>query len=172
MVFGKSPSRARRIVRDGDILVATVRTYLRAITHVPHAGANLICSTGFTVLTAGPRVLPRYLFYWTRSEPFVAAVVSRSVGISYPAINPPELAGLPVPLQSLQRQSAVAALLDGETAKIDDLIAKKQRLIEVLEESRTAQINRVVTQGLDTGAPTKQNGTELARAGARPLGEA
>jgi type I restriction enzyme S subunit len=84
MEFGKAPSRARRIVRDGDLLVATVRTYLRAITHVEHAGANLICSTGFAVLTAGPRVLPRYLFYWTRSEPFVAAVVSRSSASATP----------------------------------------------------------------------------------------
>ena len=48
--FGSAPSRARRVVREGDILISTVRTYLRAIAPVPEATDNLIASTGFCVL--------------------------------------------------------------------------------------------------------------------------
>jgi type I restriction enzyme S subunit len=48
--FSVGPSRARRIVRDGDIIVSTVRTYLRAIVRIVHAEDNLIVSTGFAVV--------------------------------------------------------------------------------------------------------------------------
>ena len=46
-------------------------------------------------------------------------------------------------------QRAIAAFLDRETAKIDALMAKKERLIELLQEKRTALITRAVTKGLD-----------------------
>ena len=65
-----------------------------------------------------------------------------------------------VPLPSTTEQSAIAALLDLETAKIDALVAKKQRLIELLQEKRTAIIIRTVTRGLDPNVPTKDSGLE------------
>src|SRR5258705_13962821 len=49
MPFGQAPSRARRRVRDGDVIVSTVRTYLRAIAPVTKPPANMIASTGFAV---------------------------------------------------------------------------------------------------------------------------
>ena len=49
-VFEKAPSRARRIVRNGDVIVSTVRTYLRAITAIEAPEPNLIVSTGFAVI--------------------------------------------------------------------------------------------------------------------------
>lgn len=51
MAFGEAPSRARRIVHDGDILVSTVRTYLRAVVRIDVAEESLIASTGFAVIT-------------------------------------------------------------------------------------------------------------------------
>lgn len=51
-------------------------------------------------------------------------------------------------------------LLDHETAKIDELVAKKVRLIELLEEKRIALITRAVTKGLDPGVPMKKSGVE------------
>src|SRR5690348_11463342 len=50
MFFHEAPSRARRKVRNGDILVSTVRTYLKAIATVSDAPDNLIASTGFCVI--------------------------------------------------------------------------------------------------------------------------
>ena len=50
VVFENAPSRARRKVRDGDTIVSTVRTYLRAIAPVKNPPANLIVSTGFAVV--------------------------------------------------------------------------------------------------------------------------
>lgn len=57
-------------------------------------------------------------------------------------------------------QRAIAAFLDRETARIDALVAKKERLIELLQEKRTALITRAVTKGLDPKAPMKDSGVE------------
>ncbi len=57
-------------------------------------------------------------------------------------------------------QRAIAAFLDRETARIDELVAKKERLIELLQEKRTALITRAVTKGLDPNVPMKDSGVE------------
>ena len=63
-------------------------------------------------------------------------------------------------LPPLPEQRAIAAFLDRETAKIDALVAKKERLIELLQEKRTALISRAVTKGLDPNVPMKDSGVE------------
>jgi type I restriction enzyme S subunit len=136
MIFREAPSRARRILADGDVLISTVRTYLRAIAHIEKVNGFLICSTGFAVLSAGKTVDPRFMAYWARSEFFVDEVVSRSVGVSYPAINASDIGNLPLPVLSLSEQCAIATFLDRKTSKIDALIAKNERLIELLQEKR------------------------------------
>jgi type I restriction enzyme S subunit len=64
----------------------------------------------------------------------------------------------PVPPEPEQR--AIAAFLDRETARIDALVAKKERLIALLQEQRTALITRAVTKGLDPTVPMKDSGVE------------
>lgn len=59
------------------------------------------------------------------------------------------------PAPPLPTQKAIASFLDRKTAVIDALIAKKERLIELLEEKRAALINRAVTKGLDPDVPTR-----------------
>jgi restriction endonuclease S subunit len=65
-----------------------------------------------------------------------------------------------LPIPPLSEQRTIAAYLDRKTAQIDTLIAKKQRLIDLLQEQRTAVINRAVTQGLDPDAPMQDSGIE------------
>ena len=67
---------------------------------------------------------------------------------------------LVVPLPPHPEQQAIAAFLDRETAKIDALVARKERLIELLQEKRTALITRAVTRGLDPNVPMKDSGVE------------
>lgn len=57
-------------------------------------------------------------------------------------------------------QRAIAAFLDRETARIDALVSKKERLIELLQEKRTALVSRAVTKGLDPNVPMKHSGVE------------
>jgi type I restriction enzyme S subunit len=149
MRFADAPSRARRVVKDGDVLVSTVRTYLRAITHVNKVEEPLICSTGFAVLTASGAVHSKFLAYWVRSVCFVDEVVARSVGVSYPAVNASDVGNIPCPIMPFDKQQAIAAYLDRETSRIDALIEKKRRQIELLQEKRAALISNAVTKGLD-----------------------
>ena len=64
------------------------------------------------------------------------------------------------PLPPLPEQRAIAAFLDRETARVDNLVARKERLIGLLQEKRTALITRAVTRGLDPNAPMKDSGVE------------
>lgn len=148
MVFEDAPSRARRIVRQGDVIVSTVRTYLRAIAPIETSDVNLIVSTGFAVLR--PRQMDYgYVAYVASAPYFVETVVAHSVGVSYPAINPSELACLDIILPSLDEQCAIAAFLDHETAKIDTLATKVREAIERLKELRATLISAAVTGKID-----------------------
>lgn len=132
MTFVDAPSRARRVIRPGDTIVSTVRTYLRAVLPVHESG--LIASTGFACLRPRGEVEPRFLSWWAQSDEFIEEIVARSVGVSYPAINPSEIGLMRFPMRPLAEQRAIADYLDSETVRIDALIAKKQRLRQLLGE--------------------------------------
>jgi type I restriction enzyme S subunit len=71
-----------------------------------------------------------------------------------------KFSSLLMPLPSLPIQKAIAAYLDKETVRIDALIAKKGRQIELLQEKRQAIITRAITKGLDPKAKMKDSGVE------------
>ena len=160
MLFSDAPSRARRIVRDGDVIISTVRTYLEAIASIKEPPANLIASTGFAVIRPNKSLDKGYAAYCLRASGFIKEVVARSVGISYPAINASDLVNIKTPEPPRAEQEKIAAFLDHETAKIDALIEKQQRLIELLKEKRQAVISHAVTKGLNPNAPMKDSGVE------------
>ena len=157
--FAEAPSRARRRVRAGDVLVSTVRTYLRAIAPVVDPPENLVVSTGFAVLRPHA-IAPRFLGYAVQAEFFIAEVIGRSVGVSYPAINAGDLVKIKVPFPPLPDQAAIATFLDRETAKIDALVEEQKRLIDLLKGKRQAIISHAVTKGLNPNAPMKETGIE------------
>ena len=143
MAFEDAPSRARRIVCDGDTIISTVRTYLRAVAAIHDPIPNTIVSTGFAVVR--PRsVSPSFMSYVLSEQGFIEAIMARSVGVSYPAVNAFEIGMLSIPLPPLSEQHAIADFLDCETDKIDTLVAKKRTLIERLKEERTALITHTV----------------------------
>ena len=158
--FHEAPSRARRKVRSGDILISTVRTYLKAIAAVDGAPENLIASTGFCVVRPSGELDSRFAGWVAKTDEFVNEVVARSVGVSYPAINASQLVDIQVPLPLLENQRRIAAFLDKKTAQIDALIAKKQALLECLAEKRRAVITRAVTKGLNSAARMKNTGID------------
>ncbi len=160
MAFHEAPSRARRKVRGGDILISTVRTYLKAISAVRESKDNLIASTGFCVVRPGAELHPGFAGWAAMSEGFVGEVVSRSVGVSYPAINASQLVDIEIPLPPLDTQKRIAAFLDEKTTQIDGLIAKKQALLERLAEKRQAVITQAVTKGLNPNTPMKPSGID------------
>lgn len=145
MTFENSPSRARRIVKNGDVIVSTVRTYLKAITQIKNGEENLIVSTGFVVLRPRDSLLPKFLGYWVQAENMIGAIVANSVGVSYPAINASDLVRLPIVKLPMEEQAAIADYLDTETDKIDRLCDTVNQTIGRLKEYRTALITQAVT---------------------------
>lgn len=156
--FANAPSRARRRVADGDTIISTVRTYLKAVAKIEGPTEDLIVSTGFAVLRPGHEVDPGFLYRCVQSDVFVNRVVAFSTGVSYPAIAPTTLGRFPIWFPPIDEQQAIAQFLDRETAKIDSLVAKKRRLVERLKEKRTTLISHAVTKGLNPDAPTKPSG--------------
>lgn len=145
-----APSRARRRVRDGDVIISTVRTYLQAIAEVHNPPANVIVSTGFAVVRPRREVFDaNYCKYAIREPEFLAEVERRSVGVSYPAINASDLGSIPVHVHPLSHQRAIADYFDRETARLDALMAAKNRLLGLLADKRHALITHAVTRGLD-----------------------
>ncbi len=160
MLFSNAPSRARRCVQNGDVIVSTVRTYLKAIARVIHPEDNLIVSTGFAVIRPKDTLHTGYAGFLLLSQYFLDEVISRSTGVSYPAINASELVRISIPVPTYEEQTAIASFLDAETSKIDALVAEQRRLIELLKEKRQAVISHAVTKGLNPNAPMKDSGIE------------
>ncbi|MHB1757592.1 MAG: restriction endonuclease subunit S domain-containing protein [Leptospirillum sp.] len=161
IVFGEAPSRARRKAKSGDVVVSTVRTYLKAVASVDDAHADCVYSTGFAVLRArSVQLAPEFLKWLALNDLFIQAVESHSEGLSYPAINSSELVNLKTVVPGLPEQKRIASVLDCETARIDALITKKTRFIELLKEKRSALITHAVTKGMDPSVKMKDSGVE------------
>lgn len=104
---------------------------------------------------------PSYIFYVVSSSGFRQLGIASMQGVAgQQRVTEQFLANFPVLLPSLPEQRAIADFLDRETAKIDALIARKQRLLELLAERRQALITHAVTKGLDPDAPMKDSGVE------------
>jgi type I restriction enzyme S subunit len=144
--FGNAPSRARRIVKYNDILISTVRTYLRAITINKKSDENIICSTGYAVLQTNELILPELLIEILRSERFISKVVSNSVGVSYPAITPTALGTLELAYpKDINVQNEIIAKIKSETKFIDETIFKTEEELRLVAEYKEALISNAVT---------------------------
>jgi len=149
MTFENSPSRARRIVKDGDVIISTVRTYLKAITQIKDAEDNLVVSTGFAVLRSKPEITPDFLNYWIQSSGFISNIVSNSVGVSYPAITATDLIKLPIVVFSKIEQKHISAYLDIMLKKNHDMQSLHINCITKLKEYRSTLITQAVTGKID-----------------------
>jgi len=148
--FSTAPSRARRLVQENDVLVSTVRTYLRAVGLVPEVqdGLPFVASTGFAALRP-TGVNPNFLSYALTAEHFVAQVESRSTGISYPAINASDLVSIAIPVPPFEEQIQIARHLDNQLTQLDALVSVTKEAIERLYERRSAVVSAAVTGKVD-----------------------
>lgn len=127
-IFATAPSRARRIVKKGDILMSTVRPNLQGFTLIRDEAINLIASTGFAVITAtkcNNEFLYQYLFSSEISRQFHHLLV----GTNYPAINSSDIRKLKLVVPSIQEQKAIAhilSLIDLAINKNNSLLNKKE----------------------------------------------
>jgi type I restriction enzyme S subunit len=109
----QAPSRARKDIKAGDILVSTVRPNLNAVAQVPSSLDNQIASTGFAVLRPDPSlVASRYLFYRVLDPTFVDEMTSQAKGAGYPAVSDRIVGAHKLPLPPLPEQDRIVEILD------------------------------------------------------------
>lgn len=157
----EAPSRAQRKAKVGDVVLSTVRTYLRAIGQVKAGYEDCIFSTGFAVIRPGAKLVDDFLYAAILSEAFLAEIEANSEGVSYPAINAGDVMRFKLPVPPREEQEIIACVLANETARIDALVEKKTRFIELLREKCQALITHAVTKGLDPNVKMKDSGVEL-----------
>src|ERR1041385_8366652 len=129
-----APSRARKVIRSGDVIFATVRPTLRRIALVDASLDNQICSTGFCVLRAGSELDPRFLYYWLLTDGIVEHVAKIEKGVSYPAIRDSDVKTIQMPLPPLAEQRQIARVLSA----VQRAIERQERLIALTTELKKA----------------------------------
>lgn len=148
---------------DGDIVLAKVTPCFEngniAIAGDLVGGKGFGSSELFVIRpTAAER---RFLFYYFQSSIFKQDGEASMTGAGgLKRVSPDVLRQHHLPYPSQDIQCLIANYLDRETARIDGLIAEKERMLALLEEKRTALISRVVTRGLDPNAPLKPSDQE------------
>src|SRR2546425_2739991 len=127
----EAPSRARQLVRSGDVLVSTVRPNLNAVAIVPDDLDGATASTGFAVLRPDSTSLDsRYLYYWVRTPGVVRESTARATGASLPAVTVRVVRESRLPLPPLVEQRRTAAALD----KADAVRRKRRESLRLLDE--------------------------------------
>lgn len=126
----KAPSRARQLVKEGDVLVATVRPNLNGVAFVGKEYEGMTASTGYCVLRPFSEQLDsKFLFHWVKTNMFIKRMVDVATGANYPAVSDSKVKSSTMPLPPLAEQKRIAAILDAA----DDLRAKRRKTISELD---------------------------------------
>lgn len=143
---------------DENNFVISLRSFEGGIEHSRYVGC---VSPAYTVLRPEKDIAPGYYKYLLKSSPYVSALQASTDSLrDGKSISYEQFGAIPLPYPQPEVQSAIASFLDHETAKIDALIEKQRRLIELLKEKRQAVISHAVTKGLNPNAAMKYSGVD------------
>ncbi len=139
-----APSRARRQVQSGDVLISTVRPNLRGFARVLEAPGNLVASTGFAVLSPRAIVSGSFVYHNIMTDEFAQYLENATTGQAYPAVRPSDVANYAFPLPPLPDQRAIAAVLDS----IDGAIERTEAVIAATGQLRDSLLHELLTRGV------------------------
>ncbi len=150
----EAPSRARQVVKAGDTLLSTVRTYQKKTAVVPSDLDRAIASTGFSVLRPSDVVHPHFLFYQVFSDGLVKSLNEKQTGTSYPAVRDKDVRAMPFRLPPLAQQEAIAYEIEDQFTRLDltkDLVRSLVGRVALLRQSVLAEAfaGRLVPQDPD-----------------------
>ena len=140
--FKDSPGRARRIIKDNDILISGVRPNLKAFAiYIKPDSNNWICSTGFHVLTAKENVCPQFFFYQILSHIGASQFHSWVAGSNYPAIGDSDMRKMMLYVPSYEEQ----LLINDKIEQISKIQNTKQNKILTLEKLKKSLMQNLLT---------------------------
>lgn len=138
----EAPSRAKRRIRQGDVLFSTVRTYLKNIAQVPEEFSGDVTSTGIAVLRPTDAILSRFLFAVVRSQEFIRTLSLKQDGTLYPAVTDSDLLGHRIKLPPLAEQKRIVAKLDALSAKSARARAELARIETLVSRYKQAVLSK------------------------------
>ncbi len=129
-LLGKdAPSRARKIIHNGDVLFATVRPTLKRIAKITAEFDNQICSTGYCVLQPKTnQISQEFLYHYLQTDFLISRIEKLQRGASYPAVRDTDVNNMLIPLPSTTEQIEIGKVLKSLDEKNSILIRKKQTL--------------------------------------------
>ena len=151
-----APSRARKVVREGDVLVSMTRPSLNAVALVTPNLDGQIASTGFDVLRCSG-VEPRWIYFLVRTRAFVGAMSDLVQGALYPAVKAKDIRGYLIPLAPLNEQRRIAAKLDTTLAAVECCRQRLDGVVAILKHFRQAVL-AAATSGELTREWREENG--------------
>jgi type I restriction enzyme S subunit len=147
--FGKNaPSRARQLVKAGDILFSTVRTYLKNIAVVPDIYHNQIASTGFCVIRPHEQISQKFIFLITQNDNFLEPLNQLQRGSSYPAVRDSDVFAQKIPLPPLPEQYRIVAKIEEIFTELDAGVELLKKLKAKLKRYRQAVLKAAVEGNL------------------------
>lgn len=146
MLLGsEAPSRARRLVRAGDVIVSMTRPNLNAVALIGPGLSGSVCSTGFCVLRPKPILTPSYLFHFVRTQSFAEHLAALTAGALYPAVTERQVRTQVLPLPSLAEQRRIVDLLDRAAGIVrlrQAALAKAREVVPALFVSMFGDLQR------------------------------
>ncbi|HQU37510.1 MAG TPA: restriction endonuclease subunit S, partial [Anaerolineales bacterium] len=144
-----APSRARKLIKAGDVIFATVRPTLKRIAIIPEEYDGQVCSTGYFVLRAKEFISNKYIFYFLQSGDFMGKMEKLQKGASYPAVTDNEVRAQEIPLPPLPEQKRIVSLLDETFAALAQVGANAARNLVNAREVFEAELNVIFGNGKD-----------------------
>jgi type I restriction enzyme S subunit len=142
-MFGKdAPSRARRIIKENDVIMSQVRPYLKAFAIISERFNDQICSTGFAVLRSKEEINTKFLFNLLFSDLVMNQCNQMMVGSQYPAINDNQVKMLQIPIPPLPEQRQIAGIL----TRCDETIAAARANVVAAKALKMKMINEMLSQ--------------------------
>lgn len=140
-----APSRAKQLVNKNDIIFATTRPLLRRVTLIEKEYDKSICSTGFCVIRPNSNIIvPKYVFYVFKDEPFYQYIEPLQNGASYPAVTDKAVKSYTFSFpKNVEVQKQIVSRLDKLSSKVRDIEEKYQKMVEECDALKQAMLRDV-----------------------------
>ena len=149
-----------KAVGVGDLVINKMKAWQGSMGISEHNG--IVSPAYITCRVNHEKIEPKFLHYLLRSKTYIGIYNALSYGVRVGQwdMHYEDFKKIPLPLPSVDEQKRIANFIDRITSDIDQAIAKKQRLIELLNEQKSILINRAVTKGLNPNVPMRDSGID------------